>query len=78
MATYKDIKIGDSNYRIEYNVNTAYNILDKIIEWMRHSDHYASSHGEGILQDDNCQIDASYLIAEIVDKLLQPELLNNE
>ena len=71
----KQIKIGDSVYEIDYTQESADAIINKIIKWMEHPSHYASSHGEGIMQDDNCLIDAPELIASIVDEILSPEWL---
>ena len=73
----KKIKIGGSVYEINYTQESADAILDKIIKWMEHPSHYASSHGEGIMQDDNCLIDAPELIASIVDEILMPECIED-
>lgn len=69
----KQIQIGGYKYNIQYTSEVADTILNKIIEWMEDDKHYASSHGEGIMQDDNCQIDAPILIASIVDYILKPK-----
>jgi len=71
----KQIKIGSCIYEIPYTPETAQAVLDKLIEWMEHPNHYASAHGEGIMQSDNTVIDAPDLIADIVDDILQPKFL---
>jgi len=71
----KEIKIGGNLYSINYSPETADEILDKIIAWMEHKDHYASAHGEGIMQNDECIIDAPNLIADIVDDILKPKFI---
>lgn len=72
----KEIMIGDYKYEIQYSPEVADAVLNKIIEWM--GKHSASSHGEGIMQDDNCQIYAPELIADIVDDILKPKCLDDE
>ncbi len=74
----KIIQIGDTRYEINYSPDTAQKILDKVIEWMQHKKHSASSCGEGIMQDDNCQIDAPELISDIVDDILEPEYAGSD
>jgi hypothetical protein len=71
----REIIVGRNKYIIEYSPKVAMEILHKIIEWMEENNHYASSHGEGIMQDDNCQIDAPVLIADIVDNILKPQFI---
>lgn len=71
----KEIRIGDCLYSIQYTPESANEILDKVIEWMQHKNHYASAHGEGIMQSDDCLIDAPQLIANIVDKILKPQFI---
>lgn len=46
-------------------------IFKKIIDWIRERDAWS---GEMICQDDNCQIDAPVLLADIVDDILQIEI----
>ena len=74
----KKIKIGDSVYEINYTQESADAIINMIIKWMEHPNHYASSHGEGIMQDDNCIIDAPELIASIVDEILIPKYVEDK
>lgn len=74
----KKIKIGDSVYEINYTQESADTIINMIIKWMEHPSHYASSHGEGIMQDDNCIIDAPELIASIVDEILIPKYVEDK
>ena len=69
----RKIKIGDTKYTVLYSPETADEIINKILEWMEDPRHYASACGEGFLQDDNCQIDAPYLIADIIDEILKPK-----
>lgn len=69
----KQITIGSNQYNINYDPKTAMEVLNKIVEWMEDEKHYAAHSGEGIMQDDNCQIDSPELISDIVDDFLQPE-----
>lgn len=71
----KEIKIGGNIYEINYTPETADAVLNKIIEWMEHSNHYAAHSGEGIMQSDNTIIDAPDLISDIVDDILQPKFI---
>lgn len=71
----KRIKIGDNFYYIKYTEEAASEIIDKIIAWMEESSHYAAHSGEGIMQGDNCIIDAPELIADIIDNILKPEYI---
>lgn len=73
----KEIEIGSNIYRINYSQDVAQKILDKIIEWMEHPDHYASHSGEGIMQSDNTVIDAPELISDIVDDILKPSFIKD-
>lgn len=71
----KNIIVGTNReFEIEYSPEVAMKVLDKIIEWMTHKDHYASYSGEAIMQNDNTIIDAPELISDIVDDILKPEL----
>ena len=74
----KEITIGGYTYQINYSQETADAVLDKIIEWMCKKSHSASTCGEGIMQDDNCQTDAPELISDIVDDILKPKCLDDE
>lgn len=74
----KEIVIGDCIYKINYAPEVADAILNKVIEWMENPKRYASSSGEGIMQDDNCQIYAPVLISEIVDDILQPKFIKEK
>ena len=69
----KQIKIGGTLYEINYTQEAADQIINMVIKWMEHPSHYASSSGEGIMQADNCIIDAADLIASIVDEVLMPK-----
>lgn len=69
----KQITIGDEPYEINYTQETADEVLNLVIQWMEDKSHYAAHSGEGIFQNDNCQIDAPTLIADIVDNILKPE-----
>ncbi len=71
----KEIKIGSNKYNIEYSSSVAIDVLNKIIAWMEMKDHYASHSGEGIMQNDDCIIDAPELISDIIDDILKPELI---
>jgi hypothetical protein len=71
----KEIKIGDCIYKINYTPETADAVLNKIIKWMQHPKHYASSSGEGIMQSDNTMLAAPILISDIVDDILKPEFV---
>ena len=72
----KEIKIGSGMWRINYSQDVAQEVLDKIIEWTDHPDHYASHSGEGIMQSDNTIIDAPELISDIVDDILNPTFID--
>lgn len=74
----KEIKIGSCVYRIEYTQEVADAVLNKVIEWMQHPDHYAAHSGEGIMQSDNTVIDAPELISDIVDDVLKPKFVREE
>lgn len=65
-----------SQYEIADDDATKASIFDKIVAWMQDPEHYASSCGEGMAQDDNCQIDAINLIIDIVDDCLKPKEVN--
>lgn len=71
----KRIKIGSNFYEINYSSETAQKVLDEIIKWMEHPDHYASHSGEGIMQSDSTLIDAPELISDIVDNILSPKFI---
>ena len=71
----KQVKIGDSVYEINYTQESADAIINMVIKWMENPRHYASSCGEGIMQDDNCLIDAPELVSSIIDEVLIPEWL---
>lgn len=72
----KIIEIRRDKYTIQYGEGTAYAVLDKVIEWM--IKHPASTCGEGIMQSDDCQTYAADLIADIVDDILIPELIEEQ
>lgn len=74
----KEIKIGSCVYHIEYTQEVADAVLNKVIEWMQHPDHYAAHSGEGIMQSDNTVIDAPELISDIVDDILKPKFVREE
>mgnify|MGYP002737840488 CR=1 FL=1 len=74
----KEIKIGSCVYRIEYTQEVADAVLNKVIEWMQHPDHYAAHSGEDIMQSDNTVIDAPELISDIVDDILKPKFVREE
>lgn len=73
----KQLNIGGNEYEIDYTEENAFKIFDLVLNWMQHKDHYASAHGEGIHQDDNCLIDAPTLISDIVDDVLKPKYLGD-
>lgn len=73
----KTITIGRSEYEIQYTPEVADQILNEIIKWMEHPDHYSASSWEGIAQSDNTIIDAPDLIGKIVDKYLQPKCVSD-
>ena len=74
----KKINIGGNIYTINFDKKTAGDILDKIVQWMEEKSHYASHSGEGIMQSDECLIDAPVLISDIVDDFLKPELTGED
>jgi hypothetical protein len=46
-------------------------IAEKIESWiLKHGS--SATHGEGIMQNDDCQIDAPELIADLVDDIIKP------
>lgn len=69
----RQIKIGDIKYAVQDGPEVANQVLEKIFEWMQDERHYAAHSGEGIIQDDNCTIDAPELISDIIDDILTPE-----
>lgn len=71
----KTIKIGNEPYSIKYTKKTAYKVLDAVLAWMQERTHGASHSGEGICQNDECQIDSVALISDIVDDILKPVYL---
>lgn len=74
----KEIKIGDNIYKINYTPEIADAVLNKIIKWMEHPEHYAAYSGEGIMQSDDTIIDAPELISDIVDDILQPKFIKED
>jgi hypothetical protein len=74
----KQIKIGGTEYTIQYTPEVADQILNEIIKWMEHPDNYAASCWEGIAQNDNTLINAPDLIGKIVDNYLQPKCVSDE
>jgi hypothetical protein len=75
----KEIKIGNywkTIYEVNYSPEVAQKVLDKIIEWM--GEHSAAHSGEGIMQNDDCLIDAPELISDIIDDILKPKYLREE
>ncbi len=74
----REIKIGSRVFWINYSSEVADEVLNKIIQWMEHPSHYSAHSGEGIMQNDNTLIDASELISDIIDEILQPQLIDNE
>ncbi len=48
-------------------------IAEEIEKWMNEPTHTASAFGgEGIMQNDNCIIDAPVLISILIDKIIKP------
>lgn len=74
----KTIKIGGEPYEVNYTSENAFKVLDLVLQWMQDDKHGASVTGEAIYQNDECQIDAPELIANIVDDVLKPEYLGCE
>lgn len=72
-----EIKIGDSKYSILADEQAKQDVFDKIIAWMQDKRHYAAHSGEGIMQDDNCTIDAPELISDIIDDILRPSCIED-
>lgn len=68
----REIKVGGRSYTVNCSPEAAEKVLNKIIEWMEHPDHYAAYSGEAIMQSDNTLIDAPDLISDIVDDILEP------
>lgn len=63
-------RIGEDDYRIERSSEIYKAIVDEILLWCK--EHKVTS-GETLCQDDECVIDAPYLISDIVDKYLKIE-----
>ena len=68
----KTITIGETQYTINDDQETKDKVFEAIVDWMQHPKHWAAHSGEGIMQDDNCDIDAPVLIGDIVDDILKP------
>lgn len=68
----RELKLGDSTIHAVANddddVRNA--LYEKIVEWIEQNG-IAATSGEGIMQDDECQITAPELLGEIVDNILE-------
>ena len=71
----KQIKIGSNIYAKQYSQEVADSILNKLLEWMVKPEHYSSYSGESFMQSDNTIINATDLIADIVDDILKPKFI---
>lgn len=71
----KKIKIGDCFYKVQCSPETAMSVLEAVLKWMSHPDHYSAHSGEGIAQSDNTTIDSVELVCDIVDNHLKPEFI---
>jgi hypothetical protein len=69
----RNIKIGDEVYTINDSIETKNDLFEKLVHWMEEENHYAAHCGEAIMQDDNCLIDSSELVAEMIDEILKPK-----
>jgi len=65
------------NYKIEWNQEKMILVCKELEKWMKERGDVAYI-GEGIMQDDDCQIYAAQLIADIVDDILQPKYIGNK
>jgi hypothetical protein len=62
--------IGTEDYNIERSVETDKAIVDEILLWCKENQ---VTSGEVLCQDDECIVDAPYLISDIIDKYLRIE-----
>ena len=62
--------IGSADYRIERSAKTDKAIVDEILRWCKENQ---VTTGEALCQDDDCIVDAPYLISDIIDKYLRIE-----
>lgn len=72
----RKIKIGDESYLIDDSAKAKDMLFEKLVDWMGEKTHSAAHSGEGIMQDDDCLIDSSELISEMVDDVLKPKHSN--
>jgi len=59
--------------KIEWTQDKKNKVCQKIENWIIEHGSSATS-GEGIAQDDDCQIDAPNLIGDLVDDIIKPEV----
>lgn len=64
------------SYKINWTDQKRIDVCNAIETWMAKYA-TASYHGEGIMQDDNCQIHAPELIADLVDDIIKPEYIED-
>lgn len=66
----KKFKIYDGDCTIEYNISpeAAQKTVEAIINWCKE---YNISSGESLVQTDNGLIEAPYLVANIIDDILE-------
>lgn len=62
--------IGTEDYNIERSAETDKAIVDEILLWCKENQVTA---GEALCQNDDCIVDAPYLISDIIDKYLKIE-----
>ena len=74
----REITIGGSKYIIQCGEQEVSAVFNKVVDWMQNPKHYAAHSGEGIMQDDNCQIDAPELISDIIDDIIQPKYVEGQ
>lgn len=63
--------------KIEWTQEMKDAVCKKIEEWITEHGSPATS-GEGINQDDDCQIDSIELISDLVDDIIHPEIEDSD
>ncbi len=64
----------DIPYKITWTDQKRKAVCDELEKWMYERGRCAF-HGEGIAQDDDCQIYAHDLIGDLVDNIIKPEYI---
>jgi hypothetical protein len=62
---------------IEWTQEKKDKVAEKIEQWIRERGS-AACFGEGIMQNDDCQIEAAPLIADLVDDIIEPKFIDDD